>query len=115
MILQLKFVDYIPERLRPGILYVSMEYSTAAHLCPCGCNKEVVTPLSPKGWQLSYDGEVVSLWPSVGNRQLPCRSHYFIVRNRILVAGPLDDEKMSRTGKGKKRKKSKKGDRSRNN
>lgn len=72
------FVEYIPDRLEDGILYLSMEFATASHACACGCGREVVTPLSPVGWQMRYDGENVSLEPSIGNWSYPCRSHYWI-------------------------------------
>ena len=35
--------------------------------CCCGCGEEVVTPFSPAQWQMSFDGEAVSLHPSIGN------------------------------------------------
>ena len=41
-----RFVQNIPEQLEPGILYISMEFATAAHRCFCGCGEEVVTPFS---------------------------------------------------------------------
>ena len=47
-----EFVDYIPEQLNPGVLYVSMRYATVNHLCCCGCGLEVVTTLSPTDWRL---------------------------------------------------------------
>jgi hypothetical protein len=72
------FVEYIPDRLDEGVLYLSMEFATASHACACGCGREVVTPLSPVGWQMRYDGENVSLEPSIGNWSYPCRSHYWI-------------------------------------
>lgn len=81
--LQHQFVEEIPRELQPGILYISMEFATAQHLCPCGCGGEVVTPLHPTRWRLTYDGEGVSLHPSVGSGSLPCRSHYFIRDNHI--------------------------------
>jgi hypothetical protein len=34
--LEHRFVQYIPERLDSGVLYISMEYATAAHRCCCG-------------------------------------------------------------------------------
>jgi hypothetical protein len=82
-----QFVDEIPFDLDEGKLYVSMEYATAVHLCCCGCGSEVVTTLHPKRWTLSYDGEGVSLHPSVGSWSLPCRSHY-VIRNNRVVWGP---------------------------
>lgn len=84
------FVKGIPRKLEPGILYVSMEYGTVVHSCCCGCGLEVVTPLTPTDWKLTFDGEAISLWPSVGNWNLPCRSHYVIQGNRVIEAGPWD-------------------------
>jgi hypothetical protein len=84
-----QFVEYIPENLQQDILYISMSYATAAHLCCCGCGKEVVTPFSPTDWTLAFDGETVSLDPSVGNWSFPCRSHYWIRRNRVAWAGGM--------------------------
>ena len=82
-----EFVDFIPEELDPGVLYVSMRYKSVAHLCCCGCGNKVVTPLSPTGWQLSYNGKAISLTPSVGNWKLECQSHYWIEDNQIEWAG----------------------------
>lgn len=72
------FVDEIPEPLLPGLLYVSLEHGTMIHLCACGCGSEVVLPLSRADWRFTYDGEAISVWPSVGSWSLPCRSHYVI-------------------------------------
>lgn len=79
------FSQYIPTDLNEGILYISLDYATAAHLCACGCSAKVVTPFGPADWQLVFDG-TVSLRPSIGNGQLPCRSHYFIRQDQILWA-----------------------------
>lgn len=84
--LNYKFVEKIPEIIEEGILYVSIPYQTAIHKCFCGCGNEVVTPLSPKQWILIYDGESVSLYPSIGNWSLKCRSHYFIKENKVIWA-----------------------------
>lgn len=78
-----QFVEEIPAELQAGVLYISIKYAAAQHLCPCGCGSEVVTPLHPTRWRLSYDGETVSLDPSVGSGSLPCRSHYFIRDGRV--------------------------------
>lgn len=90
-----RFVQFLPETLEPGILYISLEYVTASHLCCCGCGEEVVTPFSPVGWRMTFDGETISLWPSIGNWNLRCRSHYIIDRGRIVVAGPWSDEQIA--------------------
>lgn len=88
------FVKSVPRALDPGILYVSMEYGTVVHSCCCGCGQEVVTPLTPTDWKLTFDGEAISLWPSVGNWNLPCRSHYVIKGNRVIEAGSWDKAKI---------------------
>lgn len=83
------FVEFIPEHLEEGVLYISQRYRTCSHKCCCGCSEEVVTPLSPSEWELTREGDVVSLWPSVGNWEYACRSHYVIQRNRVRWAGPM--------------------------
>jgi len=93
--LQHRFVQYLPETMEPGILYISLEYVTASHLCCCGCGEEVVIPFSPVGWRMMFDGETISLWPSIGNWNLRCRSHYIIDRGRVVVAGSWTDEQVA--------------------
>ena len=91
--IQHEFVDDIPDELEDGKLYVSIPYRTASHLCACGCGQRVVTPIKPPKWHLTFDGDTVSLSPSVGNWQFPCRSHYWIRNNRVEWAkGWTDDE-----------------------
>lgn len=89
-----RFVEEIPDELEPGVLYVSIEYGTLIHSCCCGCGKEVVTPLGPNDWKLTYDGESISLWPSVGNWDFPCRSHYIIRGNRVIEAEDWSDDRV---------------------
>jgi hypothetical protein len=83
------FVEEIPADIKQGALYVSMECATAIHRCACGCGTEVVTPFSPTDWSLLFDGNTVSLAPSIGNWNLPCRSHYFIERDVVCWAGDM--------------------------
>lgn len=87
-----EFVDIIPDQLSNGVLYVSLKYGTAAHKCCCGCGKEVVTPITPTDWRLIYDGETVSLYPSIGNWGFDCRSHYWIKNGRVEWAEDWSDE-----------------------
>lgn len=86
MKLQHEFVEHIPAKLQANVIYVCIPFATATHLCCCGCGHEVVTPLSPTDWQLTFDGESVSLHPSIGNWGLACRSHYWIRQNRVVLA-----------------------------
>jgi hypothetical protein len=77
------FIDHFPDRLEPGVLYVSLPFASVAHGCACGCGKEVITPLSPTDWQLTFDGKSISLYPSIGNWSFPCRSHYWIKQGAV--------------------------------
>ena len=81
------FVKYIPTNLKPGILYISLECNIAVHLCACGCGREVVTPLAPEEWKLTFDGKRASLYPSIGNYNFSCQSHYFIKKNKVVWIG----------------------------
>lgn len=90
-----RFVLEFPEQLDPGILYVSMEYGSVTHSCCCGCGQEIVTPLAPTDWKITYDGETISLHPSVGSWTLPCRSHYVIRHNRVIEAPPWSERQVA--------------------
>lgn len=81
-----RFVEYVPDRPEPGVLYISQRFRTCSHLCCCGCGEEVVTPLSEAEWTLTRHGDLVSLWPSVGNWDYACQSHYVIERNQVRWA-----------------------------
>ena len=89
-----EFVELIPDDLREGMLYVSMGFATVAHKCCCGCGNEVVTPLSPTDWKLIFDGETISLCPSIGNWSFACRSHYWIKNNKVQWADEWSSEKI---------------------
>jgi hypothetical protein len=78
-----EFVEFIPRELAVGVIYVSIPYATAAHLCACGCGNRVTTPVTPRDWALTYDGESISLTPSIGNWSFPCQSHYWIKHSRV--------------------------------
>lgn len=81
-----EFVEYIPDELNEGVIYISIPFSTAIHKCVCGCGNEVVTPFSPTDWKLIFNGETVSLTPSIGNWTLPCQSHYWIREDKVIWA-----------------------------
>jgi hypothetical protein len=83
------YVEFVPERLEPGVLYISRRYSTATHLCCCGCGLEVVTPLKPAKWSMTERNGAVWLTPSIGNWSFPCRSHYWIEGNRVRWSAAL--------------------------
>jgi len=83
MKLKHKFVDYIPDIIKDGILYISLDYGTVIHKCVCGCGNEVNTPLTPNDWKMTYNGEDITLKPSIGNWSFECKSHYWITNNEI--------------------------------
>lgn len=84
--LQHRFVEFIPGNIEEGVLYISIEYCTTIHKCICGCGNEVVTPLSPTDWKLTFNGKTISLYPSIGNWNFDCQSHYWIKNNKIEFA-----------------------------
>lgn len=90
-----EFVQYVPEHLEPDVLYLALEFGTVVHACCCGCGTEIVTPLSPTDWKLTYDGESVSLHPSIGNWGLPCRSHYWITNSNVRWAPTWTPEQIT--------------------
>ena len=78
-----EFVEYIPKTLEDGVFYVSVVYAIAVHKCCCGCGNRVVTPFSPTDWKITFDGESITIYPSIGNWSFPCQSHYWIRRNTV--------------------------------
>lgn len=104
--IKLARVQYIPKNLEPGILYVSEEFEVAVHLCACGCGLKVCTPLTPTEWRFTDSENGPSLFPSVGNWEFPCRSHYWFQNGQIfwgedwtpaqIEAGRRSEEERSR-------------------
>lgn len=90
------FVEFIPKELDEGVLYISERYKVAVHKCASGCGEKVVTALSPADWQVRKRGDLVSLYPSIGNWNFACRSHYWIRDNRIVWAGDMSDAEVAR-------------------
>jgi hypothetical protein len=101
--IQHKFVQSVPEVLEDNILYISIIYKGAIHKCACGCGSRVSTPLTPKDWKLIFDGETVSLSPSIGNYQQECRSHYFIEKNNIRFVPEVKRKRKEEKPSKKKR------------
>ncbi len=102
-----KFVEHIPEVIEEGILYISVEHYVAIHLCTCGCKNKVVTPISPTDWKLTYDGISVSIYPSIGNWNFNCKSHYWITNNKVEIVFEWSDKEI-KLGRKKDKKEKKK-------
>jgi len=94
--IKLQYVQYMPKELKPGILYVSKEFETAAHLCACGCGAKIRTPLGPTEWFLKETAFGPTLYPSIGNWQQNCQSHYLITKGEIIWAGKWTQEQIER-------------------
>ena len=81
---KIEFVDTIPKKLNEGILYTCMNCNVIVHKCACGCGEKTVTPLDKNnGWVMKYDGQSLTLRPSIGNFNFKCKSHYFIIENSV--------------------------------
>jgi hypothetical protein len=102
-----KFVETMPDTLEEGVLYISISFATAMHKCCCGCGEEVVTPISPMDWKLLFDGDTVSLIPSIGNWAFPCRSHYIIKNNCVHWASSWSTERVEQGRAGDRARKRK--------
>lgn len=85
-ILTPSFVEFMPDTLEENTLYISPRFALISHRCCCGCGEEVVLKLSPADWHMIYDGETVSIRPSIGNWGLKCQSHYWITKNQVQWA-----------------------------
>jgi hypothetical protein len=84
-----EYVEFIPKVLDEGVLYISKKFRTASHLCCCGCATKIVTPLRETEYTLMERGTLVCLYPSIGNWNHPCQSHYWIRDNRVVWAGAM--------------------------
>lgn len=96
MRIKLQHVYYMPKEMEPGVLYVSREFGSAAHLCACGCGAKIRTPLSPTDWILKETDSGPSLYPSVGNWQQDCQSHYLICEGDIIWAEAWTPEQIAK-------------------
>ncbi|MBK9391886.1 MAG: hypothetical protein IPN68_17460 [Bacteroidetes bacterium] len=92
--LKLFHVRYLPSELESGLLYFSEEYGIAGHLCPCGCGSKIITPIGPTDWSLEEKDGKATLYPSIGNWQIPCRSHYWIIKGRIKWSYQFTDDQI---------------------
>ena len=89
-----EYVEFIPKGLEDGVLYISKKFRTATHRCCCGCGAKIVTPLRETEFSLTQRGDTASLYPSIGNWDHPCQSHYWIKDNQVVWAGTMSKEQI---------------------
>ena len=104
---KLQRVQHMPRELEPGVFYFSEEFEVAGHLCPCGCENKVITPIGPTEWSLVIRKERPTLYPSIGNWQIPCRSHYWIREGQVKWSYQWSEEQIA-AGRKKEEKRRKK-------
>lgn len=90
-----QFVDYIPADLEQGVLYIALDFGAVMHLCADGCGERISTPLHPAQWSLIYDGNTVSLSPSVGSGS-NCGSHYRIRNGTVSWSRAMTQDQFKR-------------------
>jgi len=111
--LKTRFSKYIPpmNEMKEGIMYVSKEYLTCSHICPCGCGRSVPIPFITRGsrkdthrWSYYETKEgndiLVTLKPSL--RSTVCGAHYFINDGQFILCSDhrnfLEEHKKTKIG-----------------
>lgn len=95
MKMKLLRTKHIPSELEPGVLYLSQEFEFTAHLCSCGCGSKIRIPLGPTEWEFTDTKGGPTLFPSVGNWQQKCQSHYWITKGEIRWAPKWSSEEIA--------------------
>jgi hypothetical protein len=75
-------VERIPKLLSDGVVYHNEEFQLAALLCACGCGHRI-TLLVPDSHQVSSDGGLATIRPSIAVCDAPCKSHYFVTAGMV--------------------------------
>lgn len=78
---RVKHRKYLDMPLEEGVLYISDEFETSAHLCPCGCGDSTIVPFGEHGWHMTEKDGKITFSPSILN---PCGAHYFVRDNKIV-------------------------------
>ncbi len=75
-------VERIPKQLQTGVVYHSAEYEIGALLCACGCGHRV-SLLVPDSHEVTAEGGLATVRPSIAVCDAPCKSHYYITAGRV--------------------------------
>lgn len=79
---KIELVKYMPQKKEPDTLYISNEYETSYHVCPCGCKSDIYIPFNKGEWVLTEKQGKYSFTPSMLNRG--CKAHYYITDNKVV-------------------------------
>jgi hypothetical protein len=75
-------VERTPKPLSNGVVYHSEEFEVGALLCACGCGHRV-SLLVPDSHQITSEGGMATVRPSIAVCDAPCKSQYFISAGRV--------------------------------
>jgi hypothetical protein len=75
-------VERIPKQLSSNVVYHSEEFELGALLCACGCGHRVML-LVPDSHQVTSEGGMATVRPSIAVCDASCKSHYFITAGRV--------------------------------
>lgn len=82
MIYSYQAVERIPKLLNDGVVYHNEGFQLAALLCACGCGHRI-TLLVPDSHQVSSEGGLATIRPSIAVCDAPCKSHYFVTAGKV--------------------------------
>jgi hypothetical protein len=92
-------VERLPKVLSPGVVYHSEEFEVGALLCACGCGHRV-SLLVPDSHQITCEGGLATLHPSISVCDAPCKSHYLIHAGEIKWMPAFSKSRASATMRG---------------
>lgn len=84
-------VERIPKSLLDGVVYHSEEFEIGALLCACGCGHRV-SLLVPDSHQITSEGGMATVRPSIAVCDAPCKSHYVISAGRVQWLAAFSDD-----------------------
>lgn len=84
-------VERIPKPLLSGVVYHSEEFQIGALLCACGCGHRV-SLLVPDSHQITQEGGMATVTPSIAVCDAPCKSHYVISAGRVRWLPAFSDD-----------------------
>ena len=94
-----KFIRYMPDKIQPGIIYITVFYGQITFRCPCVRGeviKRILKPGQVNPFWFEFDGHTVTLGPQIVSVQ--CQTHFRIINNKVVIPGPPnpDDEVLTR-------------------